>query len=105
MVLVRCGRTMLVLGLAALLLGAAGCGGSNSTSTPTGTTSQGSTATSTRAPRPAADWVTYHRNLARTGVDPTSLSLGQVRQKWTRQLDGQVYAEPLVAGGRVFVAS
>jgi outer membrane protein assembly factor BamB len=95
-VALRRGRTMLVLALAALLLGAAGCGGSKSTPTPTG---------SGPVPAPAADWVTYHRNLARTGLDPTSPRLAQVRQRWTRQLDGQLYAEPLVAGGRVLAAT
>ena len=91
---------MLVLALAALLLGAAGCGGSKSASTPTGTASKGST-----APAPSAAWITYHRNLARTGLDSTSPPLGQVGQTWTRQLDGQVYAEPLVASGRVLAAT
>jgi outer membrane protein assembly factor BamB len=98
---------MFVPALTALLLGAAGCGGSKSTSTPTGTTSHGSTATSTGvpAPAPASAWVTYHRNLARTGLDPTTPALGKVRRAWTRQLDGQLYAEPLVAGGRVLAAT
>lgn len=105
MVVARCGQTTLVLALVTVLLGAAGCGGSQSTSTQTGTASHESTATSTRVPAPASAWVTYHRNLARTGLDPTSPSLGQVRQKWTRQLDGQLYAEPLVAGGRVLAAT
>jgi outer membrane protein assembly factor BamB len=94
--------------LAALLfLGAAGCGGSGHSSTTTGTASSVSTAASTSASAPAAasSWNTYHRNLARTGLDPTSPRLGKVRHTWTRQLDGQVYAEPLVASGRVLAAT
>jgi outer membrane protein assembly factor BamB len=83
-----------------LLLGAAGCSSSNSSST-TGA----STAASTTTPAPTAAWPTYHRDLSRTGFDPTSPALGQVRHTWTRQLDGQVYAEPLVAGGRVIAAT
>jgi outer membrane protein assembly factor BamB len=94
---------MLALALAALLLGTAGCGGSKSTSTPNGTASNGSTGASTRAP--TAAWPTYHRDLARTGLDSTSPPLAQVRQKWTTQIDAQLYAEPLVAGGRVFAAT
>jgi outer membrane protein assembly factor BamB len=94
-------RTILVAAFAALLLlGAVGCGGSGS-----GSTTGASTVASTAAPAPAAAWLTYHRNLGRTGLDPTSPPLGQARHTWTRQLDGQVYAEPLVAGGRVIAAT
>jgi outer membrane protein assembly factor BamB len=94
-------RTSLVAGFASLLLlGAAGCNGSGS-----GSTTGASTVASTAASAPAAAWLTYHRNLARTGLDPTSPALGQVRHTWTRQLDGKVYAEPLVAGGRVIAAT
>ena len=100
-------RTMLALALITLLMGAAGCGGSKSNSTANGTASHGSTGASTRpsARAPTATWPTYHRNDARTGLDPTSPPLGQVRQKWTTQIDGQLYAEPLVAGGRVLAAT
>jgi outer membrane protein assembly factor BamB len=93
---------------ALLILGAVGCGGSANSSTTTGTTSTGTTSTASTAataPASSSSWVTYHRNLARTGLDPTSPALGKVRHTWTRQLDGQVYAEPLVASGRVFAAT
>jgi hypothetical protein len=53
----------------------------------------------------AANWPTYHANLARTGVDSTSPALGNFHQTWTQQFDGQVYAEPLALGGRVYVAT
>jgi PQQ-like domain len=55
--------------------------------------------------RPQANWPTYHANNARTGVDVTSPPLGQLRQAWARQLDGEVFAEPLVLGDRVYVAT
>ncbi|HEX9124668.1 MAG TPA: PQQ-binding-like beta-propeller repeat protein, partial [Actinomycetota bacterium] len=63
------------------------------------------------APQPsgsdgAADWLTYHRDPARSGVDPSSPPLGRPRLAWTSaQLDGDVYAQPLVFGDRVFVAT
>jgi outer membrane protein assembly factor BamB len=52
-----------------------------------------------------ADWTTYHANPARTGYvagarDPTRLT-----GLWSKQLDGAVYAEPLVVGGHVLVAT
>jgi outer membrane protein assembly factor BamB len=68
----------------------------------------GGTATAKRKHKPKhppANWPTYHANNARTGVDTTSPPLGQLRQAWARQLDGQVFAEPLVLGDRVYVAT
>ncbi|HEY3191670.1 MAG TPA: PQQ-binding-like beta-propeller repeat protein [Solirubrobacterales bacterium] len=53
----------------------------------------------------AANWPTYHANLARTGVDTSSPALGQVHRAWSRPLDGSLYAEPLVVGSRVYVAT
>ena len=59
----------------------------------------------TPTPVTNADWTMYHHDLARTGTiasmpDPTSLT-----RSWTARLDGAVYAEPLVVGGRVIVAT
>ena len=52
-----------------------------------------------------ADWTTYHANNLRTGYiastpDPQSLS-----KLWSMPLDGAVYAEPLVVGTHVIVAT
>jgi hypothetical protein len=51
------------------------------------------------------DWTTYHRDNLRTGYlsgmpDPQNLSVA-----WNIPLDGAVYAEPLVVGGNVIVAT
>jgi outer membrane protein assembly factor BamB len=57
-------------------------------------------------PAPTAGWLTYHENLQRTGIDTTSPRMHDVHRAWTSPtLDGAVYAEPLVAGNRVFVAT
>src|SRR2546426_6314209 len=53
----------------------------------------------------SADWTMYHLDTARTGFvagvpDPTHL-----RSLWKQPLDGAVYAEPLVVGGQVIVAT
>ncbi len=53
----------------------------------------------------AANWPTYHANLARTAVDTSSPPVAGFRRTWTRTLDGQVYAEPLTVGSRVYVAT
>jgi outer membrane protein assembly factor BamB len=51
------------------------------------------------------DWTTYHRDNARSGylagmADPTRLT-----RAWSARLDGAVYAQPLVVGDRVLVAT
>lgn len=53
----------------------------------------------------SADWTMYHLDTAHTGFvagvpDPTHL-----RSLWKQPLDGAVYAEPLVVGGQVIVAT
>jgi outer membrane protein assembly factor BamB len=53
----------------------------------------------------SADWTTYHANNTRSGFiaglpDPTHLT-----NLWKQPLDGAVYAEPLVIGGQVIVAT
>lgn len=59
----------------------------------------------TRVTTDSTDWTTYHRDNLRTGYiastpDPHSLSTA-----WRMQLDGAVYAEPLVVGKHVIVAT
>src|SRR5205823_7099625 len=92
--------------LAVLCVGLVSCGGSSgrSTRTPASTSATTSTVARPAAPAPGA-WLTYHGNLARTGLDSTSARLGRVRPAWTHRLDGKVYAQPLVARGRVIVAT
>ena len=54
-----------------------------------------------------ADWPTYHKDGARTGLDTTAPALSNsVNQQWARSgLDADVYAEPLVYGTMVLVAT
>jgi outer membrane protein assembly factor BamB len=53
----------------------------------------------------AADWPTYHGQATRTGVDASGPALGRVHRLWTAAVDGAVYAAPLVAGGKVIIAT
>ena len=51
-------------------------------------------------------WTTYHDNAARTGFDPDSSHPLPPKAVWTSPaLDGAVYAQPLVLGHTVFVAT
>ncbi|HUZ43452.1 MAG TPA: PQQ-binding-like beta-propeller repeat protein [Acidimicrobiales bacterium] len=61
--------------------------------------------------RPAAAtsggaWLTYHFDNQRSGIDPAGTNLTGAQPAWTSPtLDGQVYAEPLVDGSLVIVAT
>ncbi len=75
------------------------------TSSPTAGARGGPVGSPTAA-APAADWPTYHRDLARTGDDPTLTTFAQARVAWrSGTLDGDVYAEPLVVGGQAVIAT
>jgi outer membrane protein assembly factor BamB len=53
----------------------------------------------------AADWPTYHRDAARTGVAPAQPAAGPLSIAWRRHLDGAVYGQPLVVGDLVIAAT
>lgn len=53
----------------------------------------------------SATWPTYHNTPNRQGVDPSEPSLAPAHQAWRATLDGAAYGQPVVAGGRVFVAT
>jgi outer membrane protein assembly factor BamB len=106
----------MLAGVAAIVLVA--CGGSHPARTTTATPAPGAGRTTAPAsPAPgtsqgavspgssAAGWPTYHGQRARTGIAAAGPALGQVHRLWTAGVDGAVYAEPLVAGGRVIVAT
>jgi len=52
-----------------------------------------------------SDWPTYHHDNARTGYLPDEPDPGQLKPAWTAKLGDAVYAEPLVIGERVIVAT
>ncbi len=54
----------------------------------------------------APAWTTYRHDAARSGIDPDSTSPLTPAQAWqTPVLDGEVYAQPLVYGSHVYVAT
>ncbi len=64
-----------------------------------------SKATSTTPIPSSTDWTTYHANNQRTGYIPNTPDPHSLSKIWSTQLDGSVYAEPLVIGNRVIVAT
>jgi len=54
----------------------------------------------------SADWLTYHLDAGRNGNDTTDPTATTISAAWASPaLDGQVYAEPLVLGGNVLIAT
>ncbi len=57
-------------------------------------------------PTAAADWPTYHRGNLRDGNDSATPPFSAIGQQWiSPTLDGHIYAEPLVVGTQVIVAT
>jgi outer membrane protein assembly factor BamB len=59
------------------------------------------------APQPLTitETTMFHHDLARTGYEPNTPDPQQLTSAWKKSLDGAVYAEPLVIGGHVIVAT
>jgi outer membrane protein assembly factor BamB len=53
----------------------------------------------------AGDWLTYHADADRSGHGPDTPVVDKLGSLWSAPLDGEVYAEPLVASGKVVVAT
>jgi outer membrane protein assembly factor BamB len=95
------------VGTGMLLLSLLGCSSTSGGQARTNTPPPGPPPTVMPTPSPLQgnDWPTYHHDTTRTGYlanepDPTKLS-----RTWAIQLDGAVYAEPLVVNGHVIVAT
>src|SRR5689334_6168303 len=105
-------RSWAVLVASITVLAACSSGGGSDTSASTSprrttTSTAPSSTTTTAAGNGAAQWSTYDHDPARTGVAPDGpSSAASVRRQWaTAPLDGDVYAQPLVVGNRVVVAT
>lgn len=53
----------------------------------------------------ASDWITFHRDNARSGSAPGVTHPGKLNVAWRTHLDGAVYGQPLVLGGMVIAAT
>jgi outer membrane protein assembly factor BamB len=66
----------------------------------------GSSAASLSAAVTTSDWTTFGHDSLRSGADPSGNSFSPATPAWTSPtFDGQLYGQPLVATGRVFVAT
>lgn len=72
--------------------------------TPSATARPEAPATTTST-APAAAWPTYHGNNRRTGVSSAAALKAPLHRAWSKALDGAVYAQPIVVGQRLIVAT
>src|SRR5579884_824091 len=109
----RSGATAHMASLAGIvcLLVLAGCGGGSATGSPPPTPTPVPTlvpTSVTASPSPTAsssDWTTYHHYNLRTGYIASTPDPHNLAAAWSKQLDGAVYAEPLIVGNHVIVAT
>jgi len=105
----RPARAAAALAVATLL---AACGGTTGhpaspshSPSPAPTATPSPTAAITPVPAAADAWPVYHQNQQRTGQSPNTPALTSLATKWSAQLDGAVWAEPIVVGDNVIVAT
>jgi polyvinyl alcohol dehydrogenase (cytochrome) len=111
---IRPRSSLVVLGALAVLL--AGCSSTSSSpspqtstteppsSTSTSTSTSGVTTTTTPVAGTAV-WPSYHADLSRTGSVTGASVLSSVTRKWSTDLGGAVYGQPVVGDGRIFVGT
>jgi outer membrane protein assembly factor BamB len=75
------------LALAALLVAACGASGSSPVAAAAG------------------NWTTFGGSNSRAGLAPGAPAHPHLQRRFAKTLDGQVYAQPLIAGGRIYVAT
>ena len=104
----RRGEVIAVLAGAVAAVTLVGCGNRSATSAP----SPGRATASFMAATPAAGspqvLTTYHYGNARQGVDSADPSFRKLARAWTAsgaKISGDIYAEPLIYGGRVYVVT
>jgi len=104
-------RALWVAALAGVVCGLAACsssGGHPGSPSTSSTATPGRTAPTTRATNTSgALWATYYGDASRTGsASDGPARPADVRKQWTSpELDGDVYAQPLLVGSRVVVAT
>jgi len=102
------GKQVTWVGMSVLLVILSACGGGATTPTMTPlalTVTPKPQASPTAISTSSTDWTTYHRDNLRTGYFASTPDPHRLSKAWGMQLDGAVYAEPLVVGTHVIVAT
>jgi outer membrane protein assembly factor BamB len=92
--------------------GASGPSSGSSTEPAPSTSSSSGSATLPAPAQPAAPaaatpegWTTFGGSASRAGVAPGAPAHPGLTRRFARDVDGQIYAQPLIAGGRIYVAT
>jgi outer membrane protein assembly factor BamB len=109
----RTAKYVTMAGMSLLLVLLSACSGLTSsnqdvrpTMTPPSLTATSQSTAISITPNPSnTDWTTYHANNQRTGYIPGTPDPHNLSKIWSAHLDGSVYAEPLIVGNRVIVAT
>jgi len=75
------------------------------TASPSPSASSSPTPSTSPTPPTGSDWTTYHKNNARDGNATDLAPLSTLSIAWNAALDGNVYGQPLVVGGRIYAAT
>jgi outer membrane protein assembly factor BamB len=86
---------------AAFVLVACGDGAASTQTTARPATTAPAAATAAVGP----SWPTYGGSASRAGVAQGAPAAPQPRRRFEQAVDGQIYAQPLIAGGRIYVAT
>ena len=85
----------------ALVVSATACSsGSNASRSPSP-----SIASPAASPAISSDWTQYHHDGGRAGVGASEPALDRPRVAWQGDVDGELYASPLIVAGHVIVAT
>jgi len=99
----------LAWGLSALLLMLAGCGAptqqSDATPVPVITLPPSTPSATATSATTGSDWTTYHGDSIRSGYRANEPDAHRLQKTWSMELDGSVYAEPLVIGNHLIVVT
>ncbi len=98
-------RTAALLALVAVLVSGCGCGSDEKTSGGATRTAAAGAATSADGAATGAAWRTYGGSQGRAGVAPGAPTRPALRRRFSRAVDGEIYAQPLIDGGRIYVAT
>jgi hypothetical protein len=91
--------------LALLTAAFVGCDSTSDQGSTSGSTQTATPATVTPPAGAAPAWRTYGGSASRAGVAPGAPGSPTLRRRFSLAVDGQVYAQPLIAGGRIYVAT
>ena len=98
-------RGVAVLLFLLLIVGCGGASGSSTTHAHSSVTTGSAPPATTSAPAASGAWTTFGGSASRSGIVAGAPAHPKLRRRFARSVDGQVYAQPLIAAGRIYIAT